>query len=799
MHKAEQRFRRLAFFQVLIGNLAFCISEGQPLLLMLVGLACVGAWFVTEGPWPTGLPRPLLNVGAVLIVGLVLLEYRVTGGARPVAIGGHLTLGLQVLILYGKRGRREYAQLAVLSPLQMISASVLPGGVSLIYAGLLVVYGLVTLMTAIAYQVKRAGDHVFDSYKKTTQQLEAATPHAPEPSVGPYHRLQLRMTSVAVGAICAVVAATVFIVVPRSEQSDLAGAITRPAASRQAGYSQSVDLVGGSIGEGSPEPVLNIALKFNGSPYGGEGINWLIRGSALDQYTPIDRRWTRSQFQFNHDLTLPHANEGVTLRTNGSGTSAYADITLRRTAEQSLFTVCPVDGPVALVWFKTPAVDRVKLGVLDQQISTASPTDSVHTYAMRYWVQGTPSMPNDPRLIAPQFNAAGTDARAVSGASRRGQGQRRRGGRRRNAIQQQEAMLLEWRVEPELIRSLAAGVLRDAGYPTDLADADAQTRLGGARALQNYLRDNYGYTTDNPVAAARDPIAAFLFEHRAGHCELFASALCAMCRTVGIPARVITGFRASEYNDIGGYYIVRQSHAHAWTEIQLGHSDGWHTLDATPSEEVDRQHQTSTGWFAGLREVYDHLEFRWIGSVITYDQNSQEQILGGLGSFVTEGPDRWLGGLADWSTQQTRDIELSTVGYLSAGMIVVALIAALFSLARLLVLRRRRMAALQLKSVPRNRRRALARQLRFYIAMLEMLERHGHLRPHWQSPYGFAKDLAEKQPMRFDPVVSLTELFYEVRFGYRLLDVERRARVKLHLRRLEHTLGAGTELATAGG
>jgi transglutaminase-like putative cysteine protease len=797
MQKAEQRFRRLAFFQVLIGNLAFCISEGQPLLLMVVGLACVGAWFVTEGPWPTGLPRPLLNIGAVLIVGLVLLEYRITRGARPVAIGGHLTLGLQVLILYGKRGRREYAQLAVLSPLQMISASVLPGGVSLIYAGLLIIYGLVTLMTAIAYQVKRAGDHVFDSYKKTTRKLETPTPAAPEPSVGPYHRLQLRMTAVAIGAVCAVVASAVFVVVPRSQQSDLAGAITRPAASRQAGYSQSVDLVGGSIGEGSPEPVLNIALKHNGVPYGGEGTHWLVRGSALDQYSPIDRRWTRSQFQANHDLTLPNADEGVTLRPNSAGASASADITLRRTAEQSLFTVCPVDGPVAVVWFRTPSVERVKIGMLDQQLSSSSPTDSVHTYAIRYWLQGTPNQPNDPRLINPRFNGTGVEAHVPSGA-RRGPGSRRRGQRRQNALVQQEALLLDWRVEREQVRALAAGVLRDAGYPTDLADADADTRLAGTRALRDYLRNTYRYTTDNPVAGGRDPVAAFLFEHRAGHCELFASALCAMCRAVGVPARVITGFRASEYNAIGGYYIVRQSHAHAWTEVQLGATVGWHTLDATPPAEVDRQHLASTGWFAGLREVYDHLEFQWIASIITYDQNSQEQILGGLGAFVTQGPDRWFGALSDWSSRQTRNFELSTLGYFSVGIIVIALIAALFSLGRLLILRRRRMAALQLKSVPRTRRRALARQLRFYITMLEMLERHGHLRPHWQSPYGFAKQLAEKQPMRFDPVVALTELFYEVRFGYRLLDTDRRARVKLHLRRLEHTLAAGDELAVPG-
>ena len=72
--------------------------------------------------------------------------------------------------------------------------------------------------------------------------------------------------------------------------------------------------------------------------------------------------------------------------------------------------------------------------------------------------------------------------------------------------------------------------------------------------------------------------------------------------------------------------------------------------------------------------------------------------------------------------------------------------------------------------------------------MLDMLERHGYVRPRWQSPQAFATELAEANPMRFDPVVALTELFYEVRFGYRPLDNDRKQRVRAHLRHLEYAL-----------
>ncbi len=72
--------------------------------------------------------------------------------------------------------------------------------------------------------------------------------------------------------------------------------------------------------------------------------------------------------------------------------------------------------------------------------------------------------------------------------------------------------------------------------------------------------------------------------------------------------------------------------------------------------------------------------------------------------------------------------------------------------------------------------------------MLEMLERHGYVRPQWQSPFSFARELADANPMRFDPVVTLTELFYEIRFGHRDLDDDRRQQIRAHLKQLEHAL-----------
>ncbi len=102
-----------------------------------------------------------------------------------------------------------------------------------------------------------------------------------------------------------------------------------------------------------------------------------------------------------------------------------------------------------------------------------------------------------------------------------------------------------------------------------------------AKALEGFLRDHYDYSDNPPMVTERntDVVSFFLFEAREGACDWFASALALMCRAVGIPARVVTGFYSDEVSD--GDLIIRANGAHAWVEAYMdGH--GWVTLDATP-------------------------------------------------------------------------------------------------------------------------------------------------------------------------------------------------------------------------
>ncbi len=85
------------------------------------------------------------------------------------------------------------------------------------------------------------------------------------------------------------------------------------------------------------------------------------------------------------------------------------------------------------------------------------------------------------------------------------------------------------------------------------------------------------------LAKGDTPLDRFLFSRGSGTCEHFATSATLMLRTIGIPSRMITGFSSADYNPIGGFYAVRTKSAHAWTEAYI--DGVWTTLDATPASD----------------------------------------------------------------------------------------------------------------------------------------------------------------------------------------------------------------------
>jgi protein-glutamine gamma-glutamyltransferase len=105
---------------------------------------------------------------------------------------------------------------------------------------------------------------------------------------------------------------------------------------------------------------------------------------------------------------------------------------------------------------------------------------------------------------------------------------------------------------------------------------------GKAAALSTYLQRNYTYDLDvDFYPEGVDTADYFLFESKVGYCEQFSTSLCVMARSVGLPARYVTGYLPGTYNPVSGFYEIKSSDAHAWTEIYLG-DYGWLIFDAVP-------------------------------------------------------------------------------------------------------------------------------------------------------------------------------------------------------------------------
>jgi protein-glutamine gamma-glutamyltransferase len=160
--------------------------------------------------------------------------------------------------------------------------------------------------------------------------------------------------------------------------------------------------------------------------------------------------------------------------------------------------------------------------------------------------------------------------------------------------------------------------------------------------LAMFTQQAFFYTL-TPPKLSDDSVDEFLFNTKRGFCGHYASAFAALARAAGIPARVVTGYQGGTLNPYGNYWILRQSDAHAWTEVWI-EGPGWVRIDPTAAiapERVERgladvasadealasPWQQRTRWFSGLRLRLDAMKEIWRERILDFDQDSQRKIL----------------------------------------------------------------------------------------------------------------------------------------------------------------------------
>ncbi|MBK1616243.1 transglutaminase [Rubrivivax gelatinosus] len=172
-----------------------------------------------------------------------------------------------------------------------------------------------------------------------------------------------------------------------------------------------------------------------------------------------------------------------------------------------------------------------------------------------------------------------------------------------------------------------------------------------AALLREVGAGGYGYTLE-PGPYGRDAIDEFWLDRKLGFCEHFAAAFVVAMRAMGVPARIVTGYQGTDPAPVDGWWIVRQSNAHAWAEYwQRG--VGWVRADPTAAvapERVQRGRSLAPqpGFVAGaignvdpalaarLRTAWELLDNRWNQLVLNYSRTRQFELLRALG---VESPD----------------------------------------------------------------------------------------------------------------------------------------------------------------
>ncbi|MGH9669346.1 MAG: transglutaminase TgpA family protein, partial [Terriglobales bacterium] len=469
----------------------------------------------------------------------------------------HLILLIMAVKIFSVERYRDHLYLAALSFGMVLMAAVLT--VDSLFLAAFSLFALLAVTTFVSMEMKRSWSE--------------ATGRAREPA-----ELRRRMpwslstTSVALMIAIILGAAGIFFVLPRIT----AGYLTAYAPRNElvSGFSDEVRL--GQIGEIQQSGQVVMHIRIEGDTQGAFDLKW--RGVALGTFAFDERgqRW------YN-----PTRERRVLMASGGR----FALPSAPRTIEEAVRTQASriryrvVSEPLGTdVFFLAPVAEAL---YVNYRTVAADDTGAIYNNDRYRVISAYEGVSN---ISSP----AATALRAAAGEVPQ-------------EIQERYLQLpakVDARIPP-LAQQITAKAAND---------------YDRARALELYLQARYGYTLQLSKEPLADPVANFLFERKEGHCEYFASSMAIMLRELGIPARIVNGFRTGEFNDLTGSYIIRARDAHSWVEAYFP-GQGWVAFDPTPASN----RSAATGWQRVLL-YFDAMSEFWREWVVNYDFSHQNTL-----------------------------------------------------------------------------------------------------------------------------------------------------------------------------
>ncbi|MFU8828548.1 MAG: transglutaminase TgpA family protein [Phycisphaerales bacterium] len=789
MNSSYRKFHFASHLMVLLGILANAVAEVDA-LIFLIGLVGVSVSYVLFRDRLVS-PVPRWAINSMLVLALILMFRAATGELEAVVsvVAQYLSY-LTLIKMFESRTPRDQAQVIMLSLLVAISAVLT--SVTLQVALVLLLYVPVAFWTVVLFQL-------YSGQMRTHRsRVEAGIAQAALPPAIPLDRTSRRTIRRLVGITLvgvSITSAVVFFLMPRGLGSGAFGDWTPASHGATSGFNNEVRL--GRPGTLTENPAVVLDVSFTQLLNDGRSLPYRpnqlhrLRGAVLDDFDHDSAVWYRSsRSEGTQRPTRVHPASTFPLGYERRGATIEVSVTMRNMQSTELFTLWK---PEAI------AVPGSRRRI------TMSPVDGVirlrnHRGPLSYSV-----------LVAPDAPTRIEESE------------------RRTIFERGDENIFA--AEGSRIRALALEIIADRVPEFDASDPRTIRQPGVAERIatmfSDYLSNNYDYTLDMMVLGPDDdPIEAFLFDQPAGHCEYFASALAALCRSVWIDARVITGFVATEYDQASQRYTVRQSHAHAWVEALVerqldvspitddpvdGDEDAdqvptimgdfpsgplyietWKTYDPSPRMSLQAIHSPPSGVMARARQWFDELQFAWSSNVIGFNRTRQTEILqadsdGPLGLF------RAARELAE-RTRSDRDAGTAREDLIRSILSFASVFAIIIAAAGAGVVLRKLVLAYLAKAKTRGRfaddpaRLERERQSRFFRSAMTLLKSRGVARPAHLPASLHAATIEAQTPAAGAAFRTLTSLYYESHYGHRILSDEQMAEAQRALDQLSESL-----------
>jgi len=698
-------FKLNSFLVILAGFLSLLVSGDVGFVISSLFIALlISSWYLEETRWQIS-----ERIGTVLIFLVAPLfyidwKYQIIGFGKDAIIVtnvlGKIILLIMAIKLLQKKSDRDWIFLYLLSFFEVLLAAGM--SISPLYLASLVLYLLVTICAVVTFEIRKSSPLIGEKINggNSNSNIKSSI-FAKKTPIS-----KLLLTAFTMLVLIVTLATPLFFALPRVGGAGFGG--NSNGISSFMGFSDSVKL--GAIGrlEQNNQIVMRVRLdKTNGKDSGL--MRW--RGVALDTFD--NKTWSKSKIGHGEifvkgerdffQLDYPSSSENLTIQT------IYLE---------------PMDTS-ALFVLSTPVVIQGNFQILKKDSENAISFSGSGFERLSYKVYSDRSLPGYEKLKADNKNYSSEAERYLQLPSE----------------------------FDERISQLARQITEKAN-----------NRYDKAKAVENYLQNNFGYTLELK-SGGEEPLADFLFNIREGHCEYFATAMAVMLRTQGIATRVVNGFQQGEYNETADVFVVKQRDAHSWVEVYFPKENAWIPFDPTPFAGQTSE-TSSPSVFGKFNKYIEALETFWIQYFVSYDNQEQRSLFRSVKNSFSEYQTEisvWLTEtqyrFSDWWREVRGDKGFQTsltallYGIRNLGAVILSILLFIWLYRKVIKLGVWQKLSFWLKH--KNETTIIE----FYERMQKVLASKGFQREPHQTPLEFAFALQMPEAVR------ITEKYNRVRFG----------------------------------